>query len=157
MFMNSYCLCWLEGTFEDLGGDSGFQRYMYTLFCSTGYHYFLIKQTYGSTVVPATSGHLLFGAKLAPRGRWPPDTGTLTRQRQYLVGTLQKWPAKAGCSSPKGLAVAGTTVLCPMRFSRVIHHVFHVKKIQLTTRFVLLCELMRQPLSGSNYSIIGDW
>ena len=23
------------------------------------------------TVVPATSGHLRFGAKVAPRGRWP--------------------------------------------------------------------------------------
>ena len=27
-----------------------------------------------------------------------------------VVGTLQKWPAKAGGRSPKGLAVAGTTV-----------------------------------------------
>ena len=44
-------------------------------------------------VVPATSGYLRFGAKVAPRGRWLPDTGTLTRQRQYsvlsvLLGTL---------------------------------------------------------------------
>ena len=32
--------------------------------------------------LPATSGHLRFGAKVALRGRWPPDTGTLTQQRQ---------------------------------------------------------------------------
>ena len=25
----------------------------------------------GYTVVPATGGHLRFGAKVAPRGRWP--------------------------------------------------------------------------------------
>ena len=36
-------------------------------------------------VVPATSGYLRFGAKVGPRGRWLPDTGTLTRQRQYSV------------------------------------------------------------------------
>ena len=34
------------------------------------------------TVVPATSGHLRFGEKMAPRDMWPPDTGTLTRHRQ---------------------------------------------------------------------------
>ena len=34
------------------------------------------------TVVPAASGHLRFGAKVTPRGRWLPDTGTLTWQRQ---------------------------------------------------------------------------
>ena len=28
-----------------------------------------------------------------------------------LVGTSQKWPAKAGGRSPKGPAVAGTTVV----------------------------------------------
>ena len=27
-----------------------------------------------------------------------------------VVGTLQKWPAKAGGRSPKGPAVAGTTI-----------------------------------------------
>ena len=37
---------------------------------------------YAITVVPATGGHFRFGAKMAPCGRWPPDTGTLTRQRQ---------------------------------------------------------------------------
>ena len=63
------------------------------------------------TVVPATSGHLRYGAKVAPRGRWPPDTETLTRQRLLSVSTLQKWPAKAGGHSPKGPAVAGTTVV----------------------------------------------
>ena len=29
-----------------------------------------------------------------------------------MVGTSQKWPAKAGGRSPKGPAVAGTTVHC---------------------------------------------
>ena len=38
--------------------------------------------TIHATVVPATNDHLRFGAKVAPRFRWPPDTGTLTRQRQ---------------------------------------------------------------------------
>ena len=52
------------------------------------------------------SGHLRFGAKLAPRGRRPSDTGTA----KTVVGTLQKWPAKAGGRSPKGPAVTGTTV-----------------------------------------------
>ena len=35
-----------------------------------------------------------------------------------MVGTSQKWPAKAGGRSPKGPAVAGTTVVskqeCPL-------------------------------------------
>ena len=48
----------------------------------------------------ATSG----SEKVAPRRRWPPDTG------KTVVGTSQKWPAKEGGRSPKGLAVAGTTV-----------------------------------------------
>ena len=30
-----------------------------------------------------------------------------------VVGTLQKWPAKAGGHSPKGPAVAGTTTVVP--------------------------------------------
>ena len=29
------------------------------------------KNRLGTTVVPATSGHLRFGAKVAPRSRWP--------------------------------------------------------------------------------------
>ena len=32
-------------------------------------------------------------------------------QHGKVVGTSQKWPAKAGCRSPKGPAVAGTTVV----------------------------------------------
>ena len=36
---------------------------------------------YAITVVPATSGHLRFGAKVASRGRWPPDTGSLTLKK----------------------------------------------------------------------------
>ena len=51
---------------------------------------------------------------MAPCGRWPPDTGILTPRivntANTVVGTLQKWPAKAGGRSPKGPAVAGTTV-----------------------------------------------
>ena len=49
------------------------------------------------------SGHLRFGAKVASRGKWPTDTGT-----KPVVGTLQKWPAKASGRSPKGPAVAVT-------------------------------------------------
>ena len=59
-----------------------------------------------TTIVPGMSGHLRFEAKVAPRGRWPPDTGTKT-----VVGTLQKWPTKADGHPPEGPAVAGTTVL----------------------------------------------
>ena len=66
------------------------------------------------SIVPATSSHLRFGAKVGPRGRWPPNIGALTRKSRTVVGTLQKWPAKAGGRSPKGPAVAGTTVfVCP--------------------------------------------
>ena len=61
------------------------------------------------TVVPATSGHLRFRAKVAPRGRWPPDTDII--MAKIVVGALQKWPTKAGGRSHKGAAVAGTTVL----------------------------------------------
>ena len=35
---------------------------------------------------------------------------------QTVVGALQKWPAKAGGRSPKGPAVAGTTVLLTISF-----------------------------------------
>ena len=47
---------------------------------------------------------------MALRGRWPLDTGTLT-QAKAVVGTLQKLAAKADGRSPKGPAVAGTTVV----------------------------------------------
>ena len=36
----------------------------------------------GAYALPATSGHLRYGARVTTRGRCPPDTGTLTRQRQ---------------------------------------------------------------------------
>ena len=48
----------------------------------SGYQMAAMFYTESITVVPATSGHHRFGVKVAPRGRWPPDTGTLTRQRQ---------------------------------------------------------------------------
>ena len=46
-------------------------------------------------------------------GRWPHQAGGRRIQGHYhgkVVGTLQKWPAKAGGRSPKGPAVAGTSV-----------------------------------------------
>ena len=43
-------------------------------------------------------------------GRWPPDTETLTRQSRYSV-YCESGLAKAGGRSPKGPAMAGTTVL----------------------------------------------
>ena len=61
-----------------------------------------------TTVVPATSSNLRFGAKVAPCGRW--DTALDINTAKTVVGTLKKWPAKAGGRSPKGPALAGTTV-----------------------------------------------
>ena len=50
---------------------------------------------YCNSTVPAKSGHLRFRCESGPRGRWLPDTWD-TNMAKRVVGTLQKWPAKAG-------------------------------------------------------------
>ena len=49
-------------------------------------------------VVLATSGHLRFGAKVAPRGRWPPDIGTFKDSSLYIakVADQSRWPFAEG-------------------------------------------------------------
>ena len=49
---------------------------------------FVVVKKHPDLVAPATSGHLRFAAKVAPRDRWPPDTGTL--QRQYSSRYIAK-------------------------------------------------------------------
>ena len=48
---------------------------------------------------------------MAPRDRWPLDTGTLTRQRQYI----SKVAGQRGWAIPNGPAMAGTNVALSRR------------------------------------------
>ena len=64
---------------------------------------------YAITVVPASKSGPSWQVAAGYR-----DINTSKR----VVGTLQKWPAKAGGHSPKGPAVAGTTVKAKAQFLR---------------------------------------
>ena len=61
-----------------------------------------------------------------------------------MVGTSQKWPAKAGGRSPKGPAVAGTTVPLSGLLSRATPH------LQL---IALVIPHLRNPKSKIRYDI----
>ena len=74
--------------------------------------------------------------------RWPRQAGGRRIQGHYhgkVVGTLQKWPAKAGGRSPKGPAVAGTTVL-----------LFYHSRISSST----LCMHVGKKMSSASESVI---
>ena len=69
-----------------------------------------------TVTVLATSGHLPLGTKVARD--W-----YILNTAKTVVGTLQKWPTKAGGRSPKGPALAGTTVgLSPKKITKPKMH-----------------------------------
>ena len=76
---------------------------------------------FAHTVVPAMSGHLRFGAKVAPGARAQVAAGyrDITTAKT-VVGTLKKWPIKAAGRSPNGPAVTGSTVIATIILIRAV-------------------------------------